>query len=252
MRNKINEYRNIILLVIGTMLVILSLCLLFYDRFEVLKENVFDEIEMEKYRENNQDIDNNKDNDDNKDNNDEDMVDVNTDIIEDEEVDENDDFNNPKTPEAKKKANDTREKIKKEFIGYLEIKKINLKVGFLSKKSYYNSVKYHIQTISTSDYPDKNLGNVILAGHSGTGYRAFFKNLYKLKKGDEAKIYYKGYIYTYKIVNIYNVPKVGKVKIDRDIYKSCLTLITCTHNSKTEQTVYILEQTSKVKEGGKK
>ena len=106
--------------------------------------------------------------------------------------------------------------------------------------------------LSTSDYPDKYLGNVILAGHSGTGYLAFFKNLYKLSKGDEAKIYYKGYVYTYKIVNIYDVPKVGKVKIVRDIYKNCLTLITCTHNSKTKQTVYILELSNKVKDGGNK
>ena len=106
--------------------------------------------------------------------------------------------------------------------------------------------------LSTSDYPDKNLGNVILAGHSGTGYLAFFKNLYKLSNGDEAKITYKGYVYTYKIVNIYNVPKNGKVKVVRDVHKTCLTLITCTHNSKKEQTVYILELASKVRDGGKK
>ena len=40
-----------------------------------------------------------------------------------------------------------------------------------------------------------------------------------------------------------------KVKVSRDFNKSCLTLITCTKNSKTEQTVYILERTSKVKDG---
>ena len=51
MRNKINKYRDVILLTIGTLLVILSLCLLFYDRIELLKSNVFAEVEMEKYRE---------------------------------------------------------------------------------------------------------------------------------------------------------------------------------------------------------
>ena len=249
MRDQINKYRNIILLVIGTLLVILSLCLLFYDRFSMLKTNVFDEIDMQKYRENGNNIETDDDT------NEDDSIDVDTDIIEDDDIDDDDDDDNTgNTTSSKSKSvtNETREKIKKEFIGYLEIKKINLKLGFLSKNSYYNSVKYHVQTLSTSDYPDKNMGNVIIAGHSGTGYRAFFKNLYKLKKGDEAKIYYKGYVYTYKIVNIYNVPKVGKVKIVRDVYKSCLTLITCTHNSKTEQTVYILELASKVKEGGNK
>ena len=104
--------------------------------------------------------------------------------------------------------------------------------------------------LSTSAYPDKSLGNVILAAHSGTGYLAFFKNLYKLELGDEAKIIYKGYVYTYKIVNIYTVPKTGTVKVVRDYHKSCLTLITCTYKSKTQQTVYILELTSKEKDGG--
>ena len=237
MRNVINKYRDIILLSIGTMLVILSLCLLFYDRMELLRSNVFAEVEMEKYRENNQDGENI----------DEEIteeVDAETEII-----DENDD--NGITEEDNKKASSASEKISKEYIGYLEIKKINLKQGLVSKNSSYNNVKYNIQFISTSDYPDKSLGNVILAAHSGTGYLAFFKNLYKLKNGDEAKITYKNYVYTYKIVNIYNVPKTGKVKINRDIHKSCLTLITCTKDSKNEQTVYILELTSRVKDGGK-
>ena len=51
MKNFINKYRDNILLVIGTLLVILSLCLLFYDRIELLKSNVFAEVEKEKYRE---------------------------------------------------------------------------------------------------------------------------------------------------------------------------------------------------------
>ena len=237
----ISKHRDIILLSIGTMLVILSLCLLFYDRIELIKSNVFAEVEMEKYNENNLDGEKEKE---------EEINEVET---ETENIEENNDSteNNGITQEDNKKAEKESKKISKEYIGYLEIKKINLKQGLVSKNSYYNSVKYNIQMLSTSDYPDKNLGNVILAGHSGTGYLAFFKNLYKLENGDEAKITYKGYTYTYKIVNIYNVPKNGKVKVNRDVHKTCLTLITCTHNSKTEQTVYILELSSKVKGGGK-
>lgn len=240
MRNKINKYRDVILLTIGTLLVILSLCLLFYDRIELLKSNVFAEVEMEKYRENNLDGEGTV----------EEVIDeVET---ETENIDENStDDNNGVTAEDNKKAASASKKIAKEYIGYLEIKKINLKQGLVSKNSYYNNVKYNIQMVSASDYPDKALGNVILAGHSGTGYLAFFKNLYKLQIGDEASITYKSYVYTYKIVNIYNVPKNGKVQINRDVHKTCLTLITCTQGSKTEQTVYILELSSKVKAGGK-
>ena len=247
MRKSINKHRDIILLTIGTMLVILSLCLLFYDRMEVLRSNVFAEVEMEKYHENNLD--------ESMDEEIVDEVDAETENIENEtEENTNETTNNTtsNTAEKAKKAQEEREKIAKEFIGYLEIKKINLKQGILSKTSYYNDVKYNIKTLDQSDYPDKSLGNVILVAHSGTGYLAFFKNLHKLSLGDEAKISYKNYVYTYKIVNIYNVPKVGKVRINRDSHKSTLTLITCTYKSKTEQTVYILELASKVKAGDKK
>ena len=240
MKKIIVKHRDLILLTIGTVLIVLSLCLLFYDRIELLKSNVFDEIELEKYRENNEDEDTYEEDDDY-------IDDADTD-----EIDDESDSGNNNSSNNKKKSSIDIEKIKKEFIGYLEIKKINLKQGLVSKNSYYNDVKYNIQMLTTSDYPDKELGNVILAAHSGTGYLAFFKNLYKLKEGDEAVIYYKNYVYKYKIVNIYNVPKNGKVKVVRDVEKTCLTLITCTYKSKTEQTVYILELTSKEKEGDKK
>ena len=230
MKNFIIKYRDNILLIIGTLLVVLSLCLLFYDRIELLKSSVFAEVEKEKYRETHADTDETID--------DSDEVDAEIDELDDED------------PEQVPKASDWKQKVAKEFIGYLEIKKINLNQGLVSKNSYYNKLYYNIQMLGPSDYPDKDKGNVILAAHSGTGYISFFKHLYKLSKGDEAKITYKGYVYTYKIVNIYNVPKVGKVKVNRNFSKSCLTLITCTHNSKTEQTVYILERTSKVRDGG--
>ena len=136
-----------------------------------------------------------------------------------------------------------------EFIGYLEIKKLSLKQGLVSKNSYYNNVNLNIQILKESDYPDKELGNVILASHSGTSGVSYFKNLYKLSVGDEAKIYYKGNIYSYNIDKIYDVPKVGKITINRDISKTCLTLITCTKNNKKSQTVYILELTSIIKDG---
>lgn len=230
MKNIINKNRDVILLTIGTLLIVFSLGLLLYDRIEMIKSNVFAEVEIEKYRERD----------------DSDLEDEEDNEIDDGGVDElNYDENNlPKEP-----SESTKSKIRKEYIGYLEIKKINLKQGFLSKNSRYNHVNYNIQLLGPSNYPDKELGNTIIAGHSGNSYLAYFKNLYKLKLGDEARITYKGYIYTYKIVNIYNVAKTGKVKVIRDHTKTCLTLITCTYKSKTQQTVYILELTSKDKDG---
>ena len=131
------------------------------------------------------------------------------------------------------------------YIGILEIPKINLKQGFLDINSKYNNVDYNITVVQTSTYPDVDKGNLILASHSGTSYISYFKNLYKLEIGDYAYIYYNGIKYQYQIVNIYNVEKTGKVAIYRNNSATVLTLITCTKDSETEQTVYILELKNK-------
>lgn len=233
--SKIYKYRNLIILTIGTLLIILSLCLLFYDKIELLKSNVFDEIEMGKYRESNTNVDNNGKNA---------LIEDSNLTVDNISIDEVDNTNVTPVKES------TKNTIKKEFIGYLEIKKINLKQGLVSKKSYYNNVNLNIQILSESSYPDEEKGNVILASHSGTSSVSYFKNLYKLSINDEAKIYYKGSVYTYYIVDIYNVPKVGKVTIKRNVDRTCLTLITCTKNDKTKQTVYILELENVTKDGG--
>ena len=92
----------------------------------------------------------------------------------------------------------------------------------------------------TSSTPEDKKGNVILVAHSGTADIAYFKNLYKLKKGDKAEIYYHGNRYTYKIVNIYDVEKTGTVEIDRNYDKESLTMITCRHGT-NKQIVLISE-----------
>ena len=127
------------------------------------------------------------------------------------------------------------------YIGYLTIPKINLKKGFLDKRSPDNDVEKNILVVEGSSYPTKDKGNLILAGHSGTGWKAFFNDLYKLNKGDKAIVTYKGKTYTYKITNIYTQPKVGTIAIYRNYDKTTLTLITCTNHDSTTQTIYIAE-----------
>lgn len=127
------------------------------------------------------------------------------------------------------------------YIGYLSIPKINLKKGFLDKRSPDNDVEKNILVVEGSSYPTKDKGNLILAGHSGTGWKAFFNDLYKLNKGDKTVVTYKGKTYTYKITNIYTQPKVGKIAIYRNYDKTTLTLITCTNHDSTTQTIYIAE-----------
>ncbi len=136
------------------------------------------------------------------------------------------------------------EEVTNNYIGYLTIPKINLTKGFLDKRSSENDVEKNILVVSGSNYPDTDRGNLILAGHSGTGWKAFFNDLYKLSINDTAYITYKNKKYIYKIVNIYTQPKIGKLAIYRNYDKTTLTLITCTNNDSKTQTIYIAELTN--------
>ena len=109
--------------------------------------------------------------------------------------------------------------VTNDYIGYLTIPKINLKKGFLDMRSELNNIEQNITVIEGSSYPDKEKGNFIIAAHSGSGWKAFFNDLYKLSTGDIAEISYKGKKYTYKIVNIYKQEKTGKIAIYRNYEK---------------------------------
>ena len=128
-----------------------------------------------------------------------------------------------------------------EYIGYLIIPKINLQKGFADKRSSENDVEKNIMVVEGSNYPDVKRGNFIIAGHSGTGWKAFFNELYQLTTGDKAYVTYKGKKYTYTITNIYKQPKTGTIAIYRNYDKTTLTLVTCTNNDDTTQTIYIAE-----------
>ena len=128
-----------------------------------------------------------------------------------------------------------------EYAGVLEIPKIGLKRGFYNTNSKYNTIQYNVSTIKGSTMPDVENGNLMLMAHSGDAYISFFAYLYRLKIGDSAYVTYNGVKYQYKIVNIYTVPKTGKVAIYRNYNRTTLTMITCTKNDDTTQTVYIAE-----------
>lgn len=125
------------------------------------------------------------------------------------------------------------------YIGYLEIPKLGFNRGFYNIASPENTVEKNIQVIEGSKMPNKKNGNLIIAGHSGTGWKAFFNNLYKLNIGDQAIVTYKGHKYTYQIEDISKQAKTGTLTIKRNRNKTTLTLITCTNNDSTTQTIYV-------------
>ena len=139
------------------------------------------------------------------------------------------------------KKEEKKEQYYEEYIGVLEISKINFYKGFYNKNSGLNNVDYNLYVLPESSYPDVVNGNLMIAGHSGNYNNSYFANLYKLNVGDTAKVTYKGKKYTYKITDIYYEKKTGTVRILRDRNKTTLTLITCTKDDNYHQTIYIAE-----------
>lgn len=133
------------------------------------------------------------------------------------------------------------EKIEKEpYIAVLKIDKISLEKGIYNINSKNNNVNRNIQLLKESDMPDKENGNVIIAGHSGNSYIAYFKNLVKLNNGDEAKIFYNGKTYIYNLTKSYEIEKTGKVELNKNKDIQTLTLITCKTNT-NKQIVFVFE-----------
>lgn len=162
-----------------------------------------------------------------------------------EEAEELVELTSEQTPEVVDKTDNSEETTNNYYVGMLEIPKINLKQGFAAFGSPYNNIDKNVTILPTSVYPNVELGNFILAGHSGQGSLAFFNELYRLKNGDKAIVYYKNVKYTYEIVNIYEQEKTGVISVYRDYTKNTLTLVTCTNNKKDKQTVYIANLVSK-------
>lgn len=133
-----------------------------------------------------------------------------------------------------------------QYIGQLEIPKLNFSKGFYPKHSQFNDVDKNLLVVKESNYPNVSKGNLIIAGHSGNAWNSFFNDLYRLSVGDELRVIYNNKTYTYKIVNIYKEPKVGRIAIYRNKNRTTLTLVTCTNNDSTTQTIYISELQSVV------
>lgn len=132
--------------------------------------------------------------------------------------------------------------IEKENIATLAIPAISLEQDLYAKDDERSNIDERLVFLSSSSSPEKEKGNVIIAGHSGFGDIAYFKNLYRLKLGDNIFLTYNNKQYRYQIVDMYKVPKTGKIELVRDSNKKTITLITCYGNK--EQLVIIGEQKS--------
>ena len=209
MQKKIKKEET--MLIVGSLLLIISFILFNYEKILSINSEIYNNIQANIYKEKNKN-----------------SLTVNVDVDYIIDKDENENIHNTNNSNIN-------------YLAFLQIPKINLNQGLLPINSLYNNINYHVEILKISDLPDKVNGNFILAAHSGTSSIAYFKNLYKLELNDQASIIYNNKKYTYKIVNIYNQPKKGSLNIYRDTNKTTLTLITCTKDDKSNQTVYIFE-----------
>ena len=210
------KLKNSTVLLIGILLILIGICIGFVEYFAERKNKVFSEMNILLYE-----------------------SEIPSNIESEEEIEiqqEEPQENNGQSP-----STETPTQSQYEYIGILEIPKINLKRGFLDLNSRYNKVNYNITVINGSTYPTEEKNNLILAAHSGVCSVCFFDKLFNLSIDDKAYIHYNNTKYTYKLVNTYEVEKDGTVPIYRDYNKNVLTLITCTRYSNTKQTVFIFE-----------
>ena len=154
-------------------------------------------------------------------------------------------INNPvveDTPVIEETTEEVKEEVKQpetyNYIGVLEIPKISFKRGFLDIKDKNNNVNKNIQVLENSAMPNVNGGLLVIAGHSGSGRVAFFRNLYKLKENDQIYIYYENIKYIYQVQKYYEETKDGDISIDKNS-ESTLVLTTCSQTDKNKQIVIV-------------
>lgn len=126
-------------------------------------------------------------------------------------------------------------------IGVIEIPKISLVKELYSIKSPINNIEQNVTVLNEIINNNNKIELLVLAAHSGTGEKAFFKNINKLDIDDKINIIYKSKKYTYIVKRIVEQPKVGYININKT-RSSQLVLTTC---SKTEGKQLIIECTIK-------
>ena len=149
-------------------------------------------------------------------------------VVLDKSNEKKDDENNLGT-ESKVLKNEV---LEDDYLGIISIPEIGLRKKLYDIGSYRNDVDRNIEVLDSSKMPDVMGGNFILAAHNGNTSLGYFRDLHRLKVGDEVTIDYKNKNYVYEVSKIYDVLKTGEVAIKRDKSQSTITLITCLGNDR--------------------
>ena len=103
------------------------------------------------------------------------------------------------------------------YLAVIEIPSISLNTGIVMSNSSFSTMNRNVSIYPTSDMPNVENGNFILFAHNGSSRVAYFKNISKLKNGNEIFIYYNNEKFTYKAINKYEVNSLKDILISLTI-----------------------------------
>lgn len=139
------------------------------------------------------------------------------------------------------KNQDTRKETEEEeFVGILSIPSIQLKKGFYNINSKKNTVDVGLEVLKGSRMPNEDNSSLVIAGHSGTGYLAFFKDLDKVEKGSLIDVYYNQMKYTYQLEETTITEKTGEIKIEKEADSQTLILTTCNPKNRDKEQLTLI------------
>lgn len=131
-------------------------------------------------------------------------------------------------------SKDVQQILKRQhLIGIISIKKLHIRFP-IAEGTTRDNIRSSIGRLKQSSKIEQRGGNCVLAGHRGGIYGEFFKNIHKLKRGDEVKVTtLDGTVYTYTACSS-KVIKPTQVKEACRIFPNdtVLTLLSCTDNGK--------------------
>ena len=125
------------------------------------------------------------------------------------------------------------------YLAVIEIPSISLKTGVVMSDTSYKSMDRNVSVFPTSDMPNVKDGNFILFGHNGNSRVSYFKNIYKLNKGDDIYIYYNNQKFNYKVISKYDISMNSDIPLSKIDGKTIITLITCKKNNNKYRTIVV-------------
>lgn len=131
----------------------------------------------------------------------------------------------------------TKEEIKKNLFGILEIPNLQLKNPIYNKGEKENQVDKNIQLLEETITKDLKSNVIVLASHSGNGIHAYFKNLHQIKENDPIYFHHQEKKLEYRFFKMEEVEKTGTIYLEHYEFP-CLILITCSKEKENIQEVY--------------